>query len=461
MEKRLLANLPADSTGTTLLLRLLHVWKAGNPTTPHKFFAFSTLWVDEMAEVVAAKISPGKLYNITNFGVGSPRKTLRATESTHMLILTVTTEFEEATEEADFVLQAFGFVEFEDLSDRGPTSGFLADIICRPVRIRKPGHIATINGFALMQKIFAVNERNVELTITLWGEFCSLLNLEDIKNRDKEAAVILAFGGLFISEFAGLNSSLQCTSPLNDDYPRPHGYLCMLFGQSRGSIEIEIADFPTSASLSDHIRDSHKTVLELNGLAGDPPLHVNALESICFLSLTLLLHYLVGYNSDVTLQNPRFRCRAYIRRVNIDRPWAYRACIACHKAVTPMGNDFSCYKHDLIPAEKTRHFYKIQLEVYDDSGESTFVLLGSSADSVMPVSASDLCRSFPLDSCVLPPDIKNLEGLHLTFEVVLPQHNNAGFQSDIRVHRILDMPRQLNDAPSGSPSQLTRIPTTP
>ncbi|CAN1132890.1 hypothetical protein LINPERPRIM_LOCUS30906 [Linum perenne] len=79
----------------------------------------------------------------------------------------------------------------------------------------------------------------------------------------------------------------------------------------------------------------------------------------------------------------------------------------------------------------------------------------------MPVSASDLCRSFPLDSCVLPPDIKNLEGLHLTFEVVLPQHNNAGFQSDIRVHRILDMPRQLNDAPSGSPSQLTRIPTTP
>ncbi|CAN1132889.1 hypothetical protein LINPERPRIM_LOCUS30347 [Linum perenne] len=138
MEKRLLANLPADSTGTTLLLRLLHVWKAGNPTTPHKFFAFSTLWVDEMgqriegstprhqAEVVAAKISPGKVYNITNFGVGSPRKTHRATESTHMLILTVTTEFEEATEEADFVLQAFGFVEFEDLSDRGPTSGFLA-----------------------------------------------------------------------------------------------------------------------------------------------------------------------------------------------------------------------------------------------------------------------------------------------------------------------------------------------
>ncbi|CAN1132771.1 hypothetical protein LINPERPRIM_LOCUS30269 [Linum perenne] len=79
----------------------------------------------------------------------------------------------------------------------------------------------------------------------------------------------------------------------------------------------------------------------------------------------------------------------------------------------------------------------------------------------MPVSASDLCRSFPLDSCVLPPDIKYLEGLHITFEVVLPQHNNTGFQLDIRVHRILDMPRQLNDAPSGSPAQLTGIPTTP
>ncbi|CAN1141475.1 hypothetical protein LINPERHAP2_LOCUS12524, partial [Linum perenne] len=61
--------------------------------------------------------------------------------------------------------------------------------------------------------------------------------------------------------------------------------------------------------------------------------------------------------------------------------------------------------------------YKIKMRASDDSGTTTFVLLGRTTDYIMPVSAADLVRAFSAIESTLPPPIEKLRQRILTFEV--------------------------------------------
>ncbi|CAN0900139.1 hypothetical protein LINGRAHAP2_LOCUS20669 [Linum grandiflorum] len=97
----LLSNLGDDAKDVTLRLGLLNCWKAGNPVMPDSFFAYSTLWTDQL--------------------------------------LTPVTTFEEVLDPgAGFVHYSFDFVPFDQLSSRLAPFPYLSDVVGRLLSISEP-----------------------------------------------------------------------------------------------------------------------------------------------------------------------------------------------------------------------------------------------------------------------------------------------------------------------------------
>ncbi|CAN1225748.1 hypothetical protein LINPERPRIM_LOCUS2548, partial [Linum perenne] len=77
----------------------------------------------------------------------------------------------------------------------------------------------------------------------------------------------------------------------------------------------------------------------------------------------------------------------------------------------------------------------IKMRASDDTGTTTFLLLGRTVDHVMPISAADLARAFPNQESILPPPIENLRTQTLTFEVRISLNPRPGANGDFNISR--------------------------
>ncbi|CAN1129977.1 hypothetical protein LINPERHAP2_LOCUS5556 [Linum perenne] len=204
-----LSSLGNDAKGVTLRLRLLNCWKAGNPTRPDSFFAYSTLWTDQMgsrvegtaspvhADSIASQLQIQKVYDVAGFSLAYPRRSHRAASYPRYLQLTPATTFMEVLEPgAEFVQDSFEFVPFDQLMSRLPPFAYLSDVVGRLVSISEPDHLSTVGGFAKKQSIIISNDSGVDLPVTLWGSFCAFLVPGDLMLASLSGPVVLAFGGM-------------------------------------------------------------------------------------------------------------------------------------------------------------------------------------------------------------------------------------------------------------------------
>ncbi|CAN0846072.1 hypothetical protein LINGRAHAP2_LOCUS4275 [Linum grandiflorum] len=76
------------------------------------------------------------------------------------------------------------------------------------------------------------------------------------------------------------------------------------------------------------------------------------------------------------------------------------------------------------------------LMVEDHTTEATFVLLGMTADRILPITATDLARAYPDEYGPLPPVLQLLLGQQVTFEVYLPRNVRINTYEDIRISKI-------------------------
>ncbi|CAN1794942.1 hypothetical protein LINPERHAP1_LOCUS20447 [Linum perenne] len=174
----------------------------------------------------------------------------------------------------------------------------------------------------------------------------------------------------------------------------------------------------------------------------------------------------------------RFRCIATINGVDSQQHWCYRSCPHCSYAAAPNGQDFWCPTHDALPSCDTiyrflfnfvsftltysnHHLlmslislsprYRLKLFVSDSTTKAEFVLLGQTADKILPITATELIRAYPDDYGDLPPPIKILLKQTVTFEVMLPRNFHANAYGDFKVSKIwgLKIPRAqlISDLP--------------
>ncbi|CAN1242023.1 hypothetical protein LINPERPRIM_LOCUS5197, partial [Linum perenne] len=162
--------------------------------------------------------------------------------------------------------------------------------------------------------------------------------------------------------------------------------------------------------LKQHVQDSFRTLQELEAM------------------------YVAGSDPE-----PRYRCVATIIGCDRHQHWCYRACPQCSCSLAANGASYWCSKHDTISAEDVVYRYRLKLYVSDPTTQSTFILLGLTADRIMPISATELARAYPDEHDDLPPPIKFLLKQTVTFEVQLPRHTHTNTYNDFKISKILGL----------------------
>ncbi|CAN1254537.1 Replication protein A 70 kDa DNA-binding subunit B [Linum perenne] len=400
----LLSNLGDDAKDVTLRLRLLNCWKAGNPTTPDSFFAYSTLWMDQTgariegtaapvhADSLASQLQLRRVYDVAGFSLTYPRRSHRATSYPRYIQLTPTTAFVEVSDPGDtFVQDSFDFVPFDQLVSRLAPFAYLSDVVGRLVSISEPDHLSTVKGFAKKQAIVLSNDSGDHLSVTLWGSFCTLLVPDDLMVASLSGPVIIAFGGMLVTSFRGqVSVASSSATRISVAPPVDHALALAVNDSSVTRFDVLQARFPDPASLEEH--------------------------------------------------ENRYRCKAVVQSIDGEDRWCYLACKLCTRVVTPVDGKFWCDRHELLDGGDTTHCYKIHLRVSDATAEATFILLGYSADAIMPINAAELRRAFPYDGPDFPPQIEMFRNLELTFELQQPGRPRPGAFADFRVSKILDLP---------------------
>ncbi|CAN1750777.1 hypothetical protein LINPERHAP1_LOCUS4144, partial [Linum perenne] len=87
--------------------------------------------------------------------------------------------------------------------------------------------------------------------------------------------------------------------------------------------------------------------------------------------------------------------------------------------------------------------YRLKLIVSDSTTEASFILLGMTAEKLLPISAAELVRAYPHDFGSFPPAIKFMIGQRVEFEVQLPKFSHSNPFGDFKICNIsgLAIPR--------------------
>ncbi|CAN1310132.1 hypothetical protein LINPERPRIM_LOCUS27966 [Linum perenne] len=234
------------------------------------------------------------------------------------------------------------------------------------------------------------------------------------------------------------------------------------FESSAGTLKCIPALFETAEQKATDVLHSFRTVLELNEL--------------------------YAISADV---ETRYRCKAIIVDIDTIQHWHYRGCKECYRSVAINDDKYWCaVHHDLtemdthawyvfgfnIPINNTtfsninaslQYFYRIKLMVEDHSGLANFILLGRSADLILPITAAQLARAYPNEDGTLPPPIEALLQATATFEVRLARNSRPNVLGEFQVSRVWDLqpsPTATKLPPLVSlsvPCRPTLPPTTP
>ncbi|CAN0925695.1 Replication protein A 70 kDa DNA-binding subunit E [Linum grandiflorum] len=418
----LLRELLPETPPPEMELYLRHIWRLCNPSKPDQFFALGTIWTDRegvriqgdalrnFAAVIQKRIAVGSVYKITGFTLRPPRATYRTCRFPQWLAFTALTSFELQPEpDPAFADEAMEYVRLAKLPSRLPPCPYVTDFVGKVIVVGKPNYVDRPTGVAPVQNLTVVDASGVEVQVSLWSELSSIIDAETIVLDDVANPVIIACSAFRIHLYHDKPhaSSTLSSRIFLDPTDSTAEELRQNFTLHARPITYVPPKFDTPEKLKQHVQASVRTLEEL------------------------LAMYVAGGDAD-----PAYRCDATIVGFEREQPWFYKACPSCSRAVVANGHDFWCFNHDTVPAADVAYRYRLKLYVQDSTTSVTFVLLGMTADRILPISAADLARAYPDDYGPLPPVLQLLIGQHATFEVHLPRNARLNTHEDIRVSKI-------------------------
>ncbi|CAN1250936.1 hypothetical protein LINPERPRIM_LOCUS7571, partial [Linum perenne] len=407
MASTLLRALAPDNLSVQLHLRLLHAWKLEDPSKPGSCFGFGTHWVDDEGTTVQgeshknfivilqSRIEVGSVYKITGFGLRPPRKSFRT----------------------NFVGKVIGGGQ--------------------------PNHVQRHTFVASVQNLIVTNERGFEVKVSLWADLSRVVDATMFALDDESNPLIIAFGAFRITSFSGQIEARSCTASRISLRPTdhrseqlralyaPHFYFMINVVASVNSVSCQTSKsasfiasprainyvppkFDTPEKMQHHVRESYRSLQDLVDL------------------------YAAGGDSE-----PRYRCTALIKKFENHTKWWYQACPHCFKAVAPNHDNFWCTVHESVLAADVQYKYRLKLIVSDSTTEASFILLGMTAEKLLPISAAELVRAYPHDYGSFPPAIDFMIGQRVEFEVQLPKFSHSNPFGDFKICNIsgLAIPR--------------------
>ncbi|CAN1269004.1 hypothetical protein LINPERPRIM_LOCUS13408 [Linum perenne] len=232
--------------------------------------------------------------------------------------------------------------------------------------------------------------RDLFLEIKLFGDFATILDHSEIMEQNSYSPVVIALGGMSISQFRGSLSLINSSATrivVNPAIPEAVELTCR-FASTPRKISLLPIKYDSPQKAHAHLEASKRTIQQLMDMRA-------------------------SNSSDQT----KYRCHASVVSIDTSSRWVYLGCSECYCSVTICEPDFWCATHDRIPPSETKHCFKIRFAVSDETALAHFLLLGKTAENIIPATADDLFRNFPrLDDC-LPPELELFLMKEFTFDV--------------------------------------------
>ncbi|CAI0550434.1 unnamed protein product [Linum tenue] len=379
------------------------------------------------ADELESKLSIGSVYKIKDFFVREAKANYQPCQNKFCIAISLKTEFEEVTSlNPDFCQDSYEFCAFERLKERLKSNVLLSDVIGWLSSIGKIDNVNTKNGPTIIQRLVLKNERGVVLPITLWGDFASQLNADELVETAKTSPVIVALRGLLIEPFKGVTASTSSAAFITLN-PQSIDVTDLIQAASNelGIVDLLPVKFETPEKAAEHERELQKTLGEL-----------------------------ITLRSVGASPNGRYKCQATVAAIDGEKDWTYLGCSKCYKAVSTCGQNYWCEKDQLLSPLEAKQCYRIRMIVQQGGDEAIFLLIGKTAEDYIPHRASELLKTLTNADGNLPTAVEAFCGQTLNFAIRLPKQRFNGNDGDFIISSISGLINETTKTPKRALFQL-------
>ncbi|XP_050281086.1 replication protein A 70 kDa DNA-binding subunit A-like [Quercus robur] len=146
------------------------------------------------------------------------------------------------------------------------------------------------------------------------------------------------------------------------------------------------------------------------------------------------------WNSEA--KNLTVTCNAKIININNKYGWYYVACFICKTKVKQVKGVLWCERCKNEPKFAVPS-YRIQVQVQDETGSTTFILFDKGAEKIISKTAKELAEMqeemLKLDENTLPKEIQKIIGNEYLFQLHLDEYNLKYGKENYTVSKILEM----------------------
>ncbi|KAF3957186.1 hypothetical protein CMV_017780 [Castanea mollissima] len=135
-------------------------------------------------------------------------------------------------------------------------------------------------------------------------------------------------------------------------------------------------------------------------------------------------------------------CNAKIININNKYGWYYVACLICKTKVKQVNGVLWCERCKNQPKFAVPS-YRIQVQVQDETGSTTFILFDKGAERIISKTAKELAETqeeiFKLDGNTIPKEIEKIIGNEYLFQLHLDEYNLKYGKENYTVSKILEI----------------------
>ncbi|KAL4598102.1 hypothetical protein ACB092_11G035100 [Castanea dentata] len=426
MEYTTLKQISRDKDNSKLKVRVLRMWDAINIANNHDLISLDMILVDKEGTLIHANIrknlaqsfrpqlNQGSIYTITNFLVEENKGNYRPVHNQLKILFNSTTSVSKFNGFDHSIPQSqFEFAVYGTIASRCYDNTYLTDVIGILDYIGAIEEIKTRGRPTKMRNIQLLLEESKSIRTTLWGN--TTQQIDDDFYKTNKGPFILIITSTIVKSFRGeyqLSSTFATKLYVNLDIPE-----VAEIRNKYTTMNITVKDLlpkglpkPQDEELALH---NKKTVAEIKNLE---------------------------WNSNT--KDLLVTCNAKIININNKYGWYYVACLICKTKVKQVNGVLWCERCKNQPKFAVPS-YRIQVQVQDETGSTTFILFDKGAERIISKTAKELAEMqeeiFKLDGNTIPKEIQKIIGNEYLFQLHLDEYNLKYGKENYTVSKILEI----------------------
>ncbi|KAL0009125.1 hypothetical protein SO802_010627 [Lithocarpus litseifolius] len=369
-----LSKLSMDRDNWTIKVRVLRMWDAIN-TKNNEFISLDMIFIDEEGSTIHAivrknqartfrpQLLEGRVYTIKNFRVESTKGEFRPVHNDIKIwFMTITTIMESNEDMNSIQKYCFEFADYDQIQNQCYNYTYLIDVVGKLVAVGNVEEPQVNGAPRKLRNLQLLLKEGKEIRLSLWGT--SVWQIDEDVYKNNQGPFVLIATSTIVKSFGG-KFSLSSTSA------------------TKIYLNLEI---PEVAEIIDRNGKKHDPTQEI------PKIHAKQFSEEDFSSNNMkTIPELKCIEWDPAKQDVNCNCVATISNIDTTMGWYYISCVLCGKKVKPQSGSFWCAKCETntnLPIPR----YRIQIEVFDSTDKTTFVIFDRDAEKILNKSAKDLAE---------------------------------------------------------------------